>query len=116
MRNSLLCFCIFSVVSFAQSFTGSIRGTVTDSQGAVVPNAKVTLTNTATNTASQTETIADGIFVFGCVVPANYDVSVQKSKRTASCCLLSRLASLSPCIHRAWPNHQNGRLDCPTLG
>ena len=37
----------------AQTITGSIRGTVTDSSGAVVAGARVTATNVATNVATQ---------------------------------------------------------------
>jgi hypothetical protein len=49
-RNSLalyvlLVLCISAAVVSAQEITGSIVGTVTDSKGGVVPNAKVTITN-----------------------------------------------------------------------
>src|SRR5437764_539031 len=41
---------------YSQSSTGSVRGTVHDQSQAVVPNAVVTLTNTATNVASKSVT------------------------------------------------------------
>jgi hypothetical protein len=61
----------------AQS-SGSVRGTVTDSQGAAVPNAKVVLTNLATNALNETQTNNDGLFVFGYVTPAKYNLSIKK--------------------------------------
>src|SRR6266850_2340089 len=50
-RNSLtLCVlvsvCICAGIAYAQEITGSIVGTVSDSKGGVVPNARVTITNT----------------------------------------------------------------------
>ena len=42
--------------------TGTILGTITDSTGAVLPNVKVTVTNTATNVAFQTESNSAGDF------------------------------------------------------
>jgi hypothetical protein len=74
---ALFAVCLGNVPVFGQS-TGSIRGTVKDSQGGVVPNAKVTLVNSATNATADTQSNADGLFVFGYVNPANYDISVQK--------------------------------------
>ena len=44
----------------AQSTFGSILGTVTDSSGAVIPNAKVTITNLAENTSITLQTDAQG--------------------------------------------------------
>ena len=41
MRNFVAVFYVFSALSWGQSFTGSIRGTVTDSTHAAIPNAKV---------------------------------------------------------------------------
>src|SRR5467141_4861914 len=42
----LVSLCICAAIVSAQEITGSIVGTVTDSKGGVVPNAKVTITNT----------------------------------------------------------------------
>src|SRR5260370_33033572 len=40
---------VLAVSALAQSERGTIAGTVTDSSGAVIPRAKVTVTNEATN-------------------------------------------------------------------
>src|ERR1700731_2266969 len=53
---------LFATSSFAQSERGSISGTVTDSSGAVVPGAKVVVTNISTNTAFTTSSSATGEF------------------------------------------------------
>lgn len=61
--------------SHAQSTTGSIYGTVTDATGAVIQNASVTLTNTATNAVLKTTTNSAGAFVFPVVDPGDYTVT-----------------------------------------
>src|SRR5260370_8452243 len=63
---------------FAQSHFGSVRGTVKDPQGAAVPDAKVKLTNVATNIKQDAITNGDGIFVFPYVAPADYELSIVK--------------------------------------
>ena len=50
--RSLLIVLSLSLISlpvFSQKYTGTIRGIVLDSSGAMVPNAQVTATNMATN-------------------------------------------------------------------
>lgn len=59
--------------------TGTIQGTVTDSSGAVVPNAKVTLTNTASGTTKVTQSNNVGAFLFPNVQIANYTLRASAS-------------------------------------
>jgi len=61
----------------AQVDTGSITGTVTDSSGAVVPNAKVTLTNEGTAAALTTTTGSDGSYRFSPVRIGSYKIEVS---------------------------------------
>jgi len=48
--------------AMAQQATAKILGTITDQQGLVVPNVKVTVTDTATNVASETTTDKTGFY------------------------------------------------------
>src|SRR6267154_1585311 len=64
--------------------TGSISGTIADPSGAVVPGAKVTVVNMATNTASTAETSDSGFFAVRSLPPGTYKVTVEsKNFRTA---------------------------------
>ncbi|HVI07552.1 MAG TPA: carboxypeptidase regulatory-like domain-containing protein, partial [Candidatus Binatia bacterium] len=73
----LLSFVLCAVFSFAQSSTGTIQGTVTDAQGAVVPGAAVSVTNLDTNRAVQLTTNGDGLFSLPALDPAPYKVEVK---------------------------------------
>src|SRR5260370_19029083 len=66
-------------VSFAQVQAGRIVGTVTDPNKAVVPNAKVVITNTATNQAQALTTNGAGDFVLTPVNPGVYRIEVTAS-------------------------------------
>ncbi|HEX7360368.1 MAG TPA: carboxypeptidase regulatory-like domain-containing protein [Bryobacteraceae bacterium] len=57
----------------------AILGTVTDESGAVVPNAQVTLTNTATGIRSTTATSASGSYQFPDLAIGLYKVAAQKT-------------------------------------
>ena len=64
-------------VAFAQSPTGTIRGTVIDPTGAQVAGATITLTNLATN-ASQTATTDNaGRYILNFVPPGTYTETVS---------------------------------------
>jgi Carboxypeptidase regulatory-like domain len=52
--------------------TASVTGFVTDTDGAAVPNAKVTLENAETKAASSLQSGADGSFIFASVAPGKY--------------------------------------------
>ena len=57
--------------------TGGVSGTVTDPQGATIPNAKVTISNKQTGTNQNLETGSAGSFSTGGLSPANYTIRVE---------------------------------------
>src|SRR5712691_4966845 len=64
--------------AFAQS-AGSLRGTVADKTGAVLPGATVTLTNEATKFTRTGVTDPKGQYFFASVDPGNYTLKVELS-------------------------------------
>jgi len=60
-------------MAFAQT-AGQITGEVSDPSGALIPNAAVTVTNTATNVARSTQTNTAGLYSFPDMPPGMYDV------------------------------------------
>ena len=61
----------------AQS-TSSLRGTITDPQGAVIPDATVTLANQENGTKRQAVTNGSGEYQFPQVTPGTYQLVVEK--------------------------------------
>src|SRR2546430_8769198 len=69
---------LFACGAFAQSTTdGAIGGTVTDSSGAAVPNAKVIVKSNGTNAEETVMTDDTGYFRVGKLQPATYTVTVD---------------------------------------
>jgi hypothetical protein len=68
---------LLAVPAFAQKFTGSIRGTVTDPSGAVIAGAKVTLKNEATGVARSVVTNSAGNYLFPDMPVGSYRVEVE---------------------------------------
>lgn len=60
-----------------QTDRGSISGTISDQSGAVVPNAKVTVTGTETGEQRETTTNSDGNYSFPQLRAALYQISVE---------------------------------------
>lgn len=64
--------------ALAQTTTSAtMRGTVKDPNGAVVPNATVTLTLVATQSERSTKTNSDGVYTFTSLTPGTYTISVE---------------------------------------
>lgn len=62
---------------FGQSDRGTIRGTVTDPNGAGVPNARVIITGTETGETREVTTSDQGIYVFPELRATTYNVTVE---------------------------------------
>jgi len=65
--------------ALAQTFLGSIIGVVTDSSGAVVPGAKVTVTETQTGVQRKVESNAEGVYSVADLIPGQYKVEVTST-------------------------------------
>src|SRR3954471_13580239 len=77
--RGFFCFALLASGAFAQSERGTITGVVRDSSGAVVPAAKVTITNTATNVAIPAVSNGQGEYTVPSLSPGSYTVRVEKS-------------------------------------
>src|SRR5262245_40105336 len=62
----------------AQTFTATLQGTVTDPTGSVVPGARVSLVNEATNVKQQEKTTdSRGAYLFTLLPPGSYRMTVE---------------------------------------
>ncbi len=82
MKKSLggwILLCILSAASllFSQNATTSLRGVVKDPSGALLPGAKVTITDTATGQARATVADSAGVYQFVQIRPAKYTITVS---------------------------------------
>ncbi|HYX28894.1 MAG TPA: carboxypeptidase-like regulatory domain-containing protein [Pyrinomonadaceae bacterium] len=75
----LACMLAASSARAQTASSGSITGLVTDPQGAAVPGADVTLTDTATNSKQTSATNDAGRYNFPVVNPGLYDIVVSKT-------------------------------------
>jgi len=75
----LLCAFVATPPAQADNLYASIRGTVTDPSGAVVPDAKMTATNIATGLSYNVTSDKDGLFAFLQLPIGDYSVRGEKS-------------------------------------
>lgn len=77
---------MFSLAAFAQGTTSRITGIVTDSSGAVVSGATVSLKREGVGTVLTTQTSDSGTYTFDLIQAGTYEVSVEKAgfKKTIS--------------------------------
>jgi hypothetical protein len=80
LRQVLLFLALVALASapaWGQAGTSTIRGTVTDQQGGVIPNAKVTITHLGTGFTRNQLTSATGSFGFELIPVGEYKVEVE---------------------------------------
>jgi hypothetical protein len=71
-------FVCLSGIAAAQTQFGTITGRVADPNGAVVPGARVTLSNVTNSVKNDTTTDAEGNYLFGNVFAGTYEITVEK--------------------------------------
>ena len=72
---AIICLCPLGL--FAQTPTGSISGTVTDASGAVVPGAKVTVTDVGKGISRSVTTDSAGRYQVPGLILGGYELQVQ---------------------------------------
>jgi len=78
MRAAMLvAFVLLMPVVVLAQYCAGLQGSVTDPDGAVIPNAKITLVDKATNRTLQTTSNADGTYSFSRLAPSNYMLTVE---------------------------------------
>ena len=79
-RYLVLCLatCLAALPAAAQQSRASFFGLVTDSSGASIPAAKVTITAVDTNQSTVVESSADGLFSAPLLTIGNYSIAVEK--------------------------------------
>src|SRR5438874_2038878 len=79
MIHALLLTFLFSAAASAQTFRGTILGTVTDPNGAVVAGARVTVKNTSTGLERSTTTDEAGNYTVAELPVGPYEVRVEQT-------------------------------------
>jgi hypothetical protein len=78
LAASAVCALLLAATAFGQSERGTISGAIQDASGAMVPGAKVTITNIATNVGTAIQTNETGGYVAPNLPPGDYSVRVEK--------------------------------------
>src|SRR6185369_4015717 len=77
MLGLALSLALIAATAQAQVTTGTVKGVVTDPNGAVVAGAKVTITRKSTSEAKETTTSDSGNFQFDQLQPGDYTITVE---------------------------------------
>src|SRR5260370_28648959 len=79
IQTGVLLFVTFGLLTAQVETSTSIRGLITDSTGAAVPGAHVTIHNADTSEERSATSDSSGSYSFPSVVPGRYDISVSHS-------------------------------------
>ena len=90
-------FCLLPQALHAQ-FNAALRGTVSDSTGAIIPGATVTLVNKATGALLTAQSNSSGIYTFNALPPDQFSLKVEmqgfKTKSVAQVVLIPEQANV----------------------
>ena len=76
--HKLLVLCLIATLSaLGQTATAELSGSVTDSTGAAVANAKITATNPSTGFSREVRTNQSGAYLFTILQPGVYNLSAE---------------------------------------
>ena len=89
-----------AVTVMAQATTGSLRGTVTDSNGGAIAGAAVTVKNDSTGTSGSFTTSTDGNFDVPALQPGSYSVTTEAKgfKRAVSTEVQIKIGIVNPLV------------------
>ena len=73
----LICLVSLGTSAFAQGTDGNLTGQITDSSGAAIPGAAVTLTNVDTDLVLSAVSDAQGVYLFKLIPPGKYALKVN---------------------------------------
>jgi hypothetical protein len=76
VRITFFALLLFGCIAQAQVVTGDILGTVTDASGAVVPQAKIVITNTGTHETHELTSGTSGEYILTSLPSGRYSISI----------------------------------------
>ena len=80
VRISLCGLFILSAMIIANAqFRAGVQGTISDSNGALVPDAKVTLKDLETGKIQETNSSGEGFYRISGLAPGKYELTVEKA-------------------------------------
>jgi len=88
MKRTTLClirgimcavFFLFALVPVNAQFKAGIQGTVTDANGGLVPEAKITIANSETGKTQEATSGAEGFYRISGLAPGQYKLTVEKA-------------------------------------
>ena len=77
--SAILFVLVLSAGMYAQGTTSRVTGSITDTAGAAIPGATVSLTNEGTGVTLTTTSSDSGSYLFDLILPGTYRVTVEKS-------------------------------------